>query len=152
MFCRYILALAGATALLAGGCGVGGTFGALQLVEPQTNTGKIMLRTTPGADWLVEHGRINAHRRIAASGGTELDVWIINARVPADVRTVGATVLVIHPLTASKAWFLSLGEDLARDGWDVILPDMRVHGDLSGHHAHPQGPCGAVIAAAHRRA
>ena len=63
-----------------------------------------------------------------------MDVWVINARIPKGTAPVGATALVIHGMTTSKAFFLSLGEDLARAGWDVVLPDLRAHGNSGGKY------------------
>jgi len=130
---RYILTIAAvAAAATPLGCGVGGTFGAKQLIEPQSESGRALLKLTGSSKWLIKRGRIDAHRRISATDGTHMDVWVIKARVRKGTTSVGATALVIHSLTTSKAWFLSLGEDLARAGWDVVLPDLRTHGASGG--------------------
>ncbi len=130
---RYILTIAAAAAMAAPfGCSSGGTFGAQQLIEPITEPGRGMLRLMGSTDWLIKRGRIDAHRRIKVSDGADMDVWIIKARPAKDAAKIGATALVIHGLTASKAWFLSLGEALAKAGWDVILPDLRTHGYSGG--------------------
>ena len=130
---RYILAIVAIAAAAAPlGCGTGGTFAAMQLIEPQSESGKGLLRLTGSPEWLIKQGRIDAHRRIATADGSKMDVWIIHARVPKGTAPLGATALVIHGLTSSKAWFLSLGEDLARAGWEVVLPDLRAHGDSGG--------------------
>ncbi len=132
---RYILTIATvAAAATPLGCGLGGTFGARQLIEPQSDSGRTMLRLTGGSKRLIKWGRIDAHRRISATDGTHIDVWVIKARVRKGTAPLGATALVIHSLTTSKAWFLSLGEDLARAGWDVVLPDLRAHGDSEGRY------------------
>lgn len=132
---RYILTIAAvAAAATPLGCGVGGTFGARQLIEPRSQSGRTLLRLTGGPKWLIKRGRIDAHRRISATDGTHMDVWVIKARVRKGTASLGATALVIHGLTISKAWFLSLGEDLARAGWDVVLPDLRAHGDSGGKY------------------
>jgi alpha-beta hydrolase superfamily lysophospholipase len=34
----------------------------------------------------------------------------------------------------SKGWFFSLGEQLAANGWDVVLPDLRAHGASGGKY------------------
>lgn len=132
---RHILTIAAvAAAATPLGCGVGGTFGAKQLIEPQSESGRALLKLTGGSKWLIKRGRIDAHRRISATDGTHMDVWVIKARVGKGTAPLGATALVIHSLTTSKAWFLSLGEDLARAGWDVVLPDLRAHGDSGGKY------------------
>ena len=132
---RYILTIAAAAATAAPfGCASGGTIGARQLIEPITEPGRGMLRMTGGADWLIKQGRIDAHRRIEASDGAEMDVWVIKARPAKDAVKIGATALVLHGMATSKAWFLSLGEALAKAGWDVILPDLRAHGYSGGRY------------------
>jgi len=130
---RYILAIVAiAAAAGACGCGTGGTFAAMQLIEPPTEAGKGLLRLTGSPEWLIKQGRIDAHRRIKAGDGADMDVWIIKARPAKEAAKIGATALVIHSMTTNKAWFLSLGEDLARAGWDVVLPDLRAHGASGG--------------------
>lgn len=86
-----------------------------------------------GTSQLLRLGRISAHRNIAAEDGAEIDVWVIKSRVDeSDTGGKGATVVVLHPLFADKHWFLSLGERLAKDGWDVVLVDLRAHGKSGG--------------------
>lgn len=80
---------------------------------------------------------VDAHRRIAVEKGAEIDLWVIKSRPPAGEQGAGqdgATAVLLHPLITDKRWFLSLGERLAAKGWDVVLPDLRGHGDSSGKH------------------
>jgi len=42
------------------------------------------------------------------------------------------TVLILHGLWDSKGRFFRLGELLARRGLDVVMPDLRCHGDSTG--------------------
>jgi len=42
------------------------------------------------------------------------------------------TVLIIHGLWDSKGRFFRLGELLARRGFDVVMPDLRCHGQSTG--------------------
>jgi uncharacterized protein len=101
---------------------------AKQIIKPASLGGKLALR-------FVDSDRIDAHRRIDAGDGTKIDAWVIKAK-PARPNTVSrkATVVVIHPMLMSKSWFLSLGERLASDGWDVVLPDLRAHGASGGQY------------------
>jgi pimeloyl-ACP methyl ester carboxylesterase len=50
---------------------------------------------------------------------------------PSD-RPCPGTVLILHGLWDSKARFFPLGELLARRGFDVVMPDLRRHGDSTG--------------------
>lgn len=86
---------------------------------------------------LLKQGRIHAHRRIATDDGTEIDVWIIKARFGATTAPANldkATAVLLHPMITDKKWFLPLGERLAKEGWDVVLPDLRAHGHSGGEH------------------
>ena len=107
---------------------------ATRIVESVTIGGKAVLAMQGSAASLIEKGRIDARRRVVAADGTEIDVWVIKARPVAKSSRRGATVVVIHPLMMSKGWFFSLGEQLADDGWDVVLPDLRAHGASGGKY------------------
>jgi len=101
---------------------------AKQIIKPASLGGKLAQR-------LVDRDRIDAQRCVVASDGVEIDAWVIKARpVRPDTVSRKATVVVIHPMLMSKSWFLSLGERLASDGWDVVLPDLRAHGASGGEY------------------
>ncbi len=107
---------------------------ASRIVESITIGGKAVLAIQGSPEGLIEDGRIDARRRIAAADGVEIDVWVIKARKRPGLAPRNATVVVIHPLMMSKGWFFSLGEQLADDGWDVVLPDLRAHGASGGKY------------------
>ena len=78
---------------------------------------------------------VDARRRIDVGGGVGIDVWVIKSRPGTDgerPRDRGITAVLLHPLLTDKGWFLPLGRRLAADGWDVVLPDLRGHGDSGG--------------------
>lgn len=86
---------------------------------------------------LLKQGRIDAHRRIAADDGTEIDVWIIKALPVSTADLINMdrpTVVLLHPMITDKKWFLPLGELLSKEGWNVVLPDLRAHGRSGGEH------------------
>jgi len=101
---------------------------AKQLIEPASFGGKLALS-------MVNRNRVDEQIRVITNDDTEISAWVIKAK-PSKPGTASrkATVVVIHPMLMSKAWFLSLGEQLASDGWDVVLPDLRAHGDSSGKY------------------
>jgi len=107
---------------------------ASRIVESLTIGGKATLAMQGSPGVLIKDGHIDAWRRIAADDGVEIDVWVIKARKRPEIAPRKATVVVIHPLMMSKAWFFSLGEQLADDGWDVVLPDLRAHGASGGKY------------------
>jgi uncharacterized protein len=80
-------------------------------------------------------GRPDAARQIVADDGVKIGVWVLKsnpgpASQPA-VRPRGTAVL-LHPWLAGKGWFLPLGRRLAAEGWDVVLVDLRGHGESGG--------------------
>ena len=118
---------------------VGGVSGcermcATRIVESMTGGGQLALAIQGNPQGLIEKGRIDAERRVAASDGVGIDAWVIKARPAEGAEPRNATVIVIHPLMMSKTWFFSLGEQLADDGWDVVLPDLRAHGASGGKY------------------
>jgi len=108
---------------------------ATKIIEPLSIGGKVVLALRGSPRGLIEKGRIDAQRRVVARDGTGIDVWVIKAR-PRGPQTAprNATVVVIHPMLMSKGWFFLLGEKLAADGWDVVLPDLRAHGASGGKY------------------
>jgi len=108
---------------------------AKHIIEPISIGGKFVLALQGSPQDLIRKGRIDAQCRIPAADGTEIDVWVIKAR-PSRPETASrkATVVVIHPMLISKGWCFSLGERLASDGWDVVLPDLRAHGASGGKY------------------
>jgi len=120
------------------GCAADHDANARKLVEPAAMPGQVMLALTGSPDQLIRQGRIDAHRRVKAADGTEIDVWVIHSRVAdsarPDRKISRGTVVVLHPLLTSKSWFLSLGETLADRGWDVVLADLRAHGRSGGKY------------------
>ncbi len=131
------LAVLGAAALLSAGCGGGSPdANARMLIEPIALAGKFMLGATANGAGLVAMKQISETRRIMGMG-VEIDVWVIKARQPKDKSKWAGpkgTVLLLHPLTLGKSWFLPLGALMARRGWDVVLPDLRAHGRSGGKY------------------
>jgi pimeloyl-ACP methyl ester carboxylesterase len=130
-----MLKLVIACIVLAGGASGCERMFAKQIIEPASLGGKFALALKGNPQDLITKGRIDAQRRVTAGDGVEIDVWVIKSR-PGRPETVSrkATVVVIHPMLMSKSWFFSLGERLASDGWDVVLPDLRAHGASGGKY------------------
>lgn len=115
---------------------------ARMLVRPVRWNGQAMELWAGSSDLLLRTGRIDAHRRIKTPDGTEIDTWLITSRLydqAADnrgsifeTRITRGTVVLLHPHTTGKTWFLRLGEGLAERGWDVVLLDLRGHGHSGG--------------------
>jgi len=113
---------------------------ARMLIVPGSIPGKVMQGLTGTGEQLVAEGRIHHHRRIAAPDGTQIDVWVINSRMVhhaddgSEQPVRRGTVVLLHPLLASKSWFLPLAEKLADAGWDAVLIDNRAHGRSAGKY------------------
>jgi pimeloyl-ACP methyl ester carboxylesterase len=85
----------------------------------------------PAPEGLIRQGRIDAHRRVKTTDNVEIDVWVIKHR---DRATARGTVIVLHGWLNSKVQNLGVGEELAKNGFDVILPDHRCHGASTGKY------------------
>jgi len=125
-----------ASAIL-GGCGA--DYAARQIIEHNTNPGRVFQDMTGTADQLIKAGAIDLHRRIKSADGVEIDVWVIKARKPAGGEGAPGglgTVVILHGLTESKASFPYFGaaKRLANKGYDVVLPDLRAHGRSGGKY------------------
>jgi pimeloyl-ACP methyl ester carboxylesterase len=94
----------------------------------------ILLGGCNSTEHLLKTGRINAHREIPGEKEARLDVWVISARDAQGEVLEGTypTSVLLHPWLTDKTWFLPLGEQLAREGWNVVLPDLRGHGQSGG--------------------
>lgn len=86
------------------------------------------------AGWMLQSGRIDAHRQLAGVDGVPIDVWVIKAKAGSHLAegNVPPTAILLHPWLTDKTWLLPLGERLAREGWNVVLPDLRHHGSSGG--------------------
>jgi len=111
-------------------------FYARRLLRQSRLPGRLRLAMLGSADKLLAARRIDKHLRFSPTDGVELDVWLIRGCGPAAAPTAPdnapGTVLMIHGLWDSKGRFFRLGELLARRGFDVVLPDLRRHGDSTG--------------------
>ncbi len=109
-------------AVAAAGCGSN------QFIQPNTDKGKTAYLFLGSDESLQEQGRISAHRRFRMIDETEIDTWILRS------EQEKGTVVVLHGLGESKANYLSVGENLVKRGYDVVLPDLRRHGRSGGQY------------------
>lgn len=65
--------------------------------------------------------------QFAAEDGEHLDGWFIPQ------RGSRKTVVVVHGIGVNKGVFLGIVPFLHRAGWNVLLFDLRAHGDSGGH-------------------
>jgi len=110
-------------------------FYARRMLHQSRLPGRLRLAMLGSADKLLAARRIDKHLRFSPADGVELDVWLIRGRGPAAPTApdnAPGTVLILHGLWDSKGRFFRLGELLARRGFDVVLPDLRRHGDSTG--------------------
>lgn len=111
---------------------------ARRIVEPAAIPGRLALRMSGGSDHLIEKGRITRQGRVSAADGAAISYWVLRHRqvyagATATDKSRG-TVLLIHPLLTGKTWFLPLAQVLSDRGFDVVLPDLRGHGESGGKY------------------
>ena len=108
------------------------------LIVPASMPGKFAEAVRGPGEKLVKTGRIDLHRRLKGYEGIDIDVWVLHSRWrwkrAGNFQVVRGTVVCLHPLLASKTYFLNLGRLLAREGWDVVLMDLRAHGRSGGKY------------------
>jgi len=89
--------------------------------------------------WLIR-GRLCDPSALTGEGGPKGRVSVTDSSKAPDASSSAdptgqpatGTVLILHGLWDSKARFFRLGELLADRGFDVVLPDLRRHGDSTG--------------------
>jgi len=116
---------------VSSGCSI--DFYARRLVKHSTTKGKSSLWWLGSADKLIAKGQISSHHRIPTTDGTKIDVWVIQAA--GDFETQGpprGTVLILHGIIDSKARFFTMGQQMARMGYNVVMLDHRAHGRSEG--------------------
>jgi len=119
--------------LFAAACGGGcdKEHDARKILEHDTSSGKLSLTLLGRPEDLIRKGRIDAHRRVSATDDAVIDVWVIRHKGEKPSR---GTVVVLHGWLNSKTQNLGVGEELAKNGYDVILPDHRAHGASTGKY------------------
>jgi len=123
------------------------------LVEPASVGGQLALKFQGREQRLIAKGQVSDAGSVTVEDGTTISYWVILHRVPNPVATARGTgrgtVVLLHPLMMSKSWFFSLGQKLADNGWDVVLPDLRGHGESTGKYitwgAREKGDIKAVM-------
>lgn len=129
-------------AILIGGCGA--DYNALQIIQQNTDAGKILQNIAGTGEQLVAAGRIDLHRSYQMPDKVTIDVWVLLAKGGAKAKNLPdgrspqarGTVVVLHGLTESKALFPYFGvaERLRTRGYDVVLLDLRAHGRSGGKY------------------
>ena len=104
---------------------------ARKLIVPADFPGTLSEALTGRGDILVEGGIIHHQRTVTMTDGADIHVWVLESEAHAGQPARG-TVVVLHPLLASKSRYLMPGVSLARHGWNVVLVDMRAHGRSGG--------------------
>jgi pimeloyl-ACP methyl ester carboxylesterase len=124
-------------ALLVAGCGSDPY--ARRIVQLDTTPGKLDENLVGSSQRMIERGKIDNHEVYRTGDGVDIDVWEIDARTAdgsAKLDKPLGTMVVLHCEGYSKAsWpFLGAGERLAKMGYDVVLPDLRAHGQSGGKY------------------
>jgi dienelactone hydrolase len=133
---KRIISLVGACLLLAAGLGCEGK----RIVTGGTSgPNKITMELTGTGEQLVARKKIDLSRSFTMPDETVIDAWVVKARTGRDVPKPLGTMVVLHGLGESKANYLTVGENLSKKGYDVLLIDLRMHGRSTGKYI----TCGA---------
>ncbi len=111
--------------------GCGDEYYQQRMLHPDISSGRLQESMAGSSDTLVARGQVTAARGFDYSDGFRMEFWLINASREITSRTGGealGTVLLLHDLGESRASLLQLGQMLAQLGYDVVLPDLRYHG------------------------
>jgi len=127
------LALASLAMALAVCLGCQPDFHATQIVQPNTDPGRIRQNIEGTAEQLLKSKRIDAHRRVAAADKAEMDVWVLK---PAAGTQPRGTVVILHGIMESKAtWpYPGVAGRLRKLGYTAVLMDLRAHGRSGGEY------------------
>lgn len=133
---KRIISLVGVCVLLAAGFGCEGK----QIVTGgTTGPNKITMELVGSGEQLVARKKIDLARTFTMPDETVIDVWGINAKTGDHAPNPLGTMIILHGLGESKANYLTVGENLAKKGYDVLLIDLRMHGRSTGEYI----TCGA---------
>ncbi len=100
-----------------------------KLIKPASMPYALTQKLAVDAAKLKREGRIQQDLRLPGFQGRKIAVWVMNSRKNGVPR---GTVVLLHPLLTGKSWLFDHGEELARRGWDVVLPDLPAHGMSDG--------------------
>ncbi len=106
----------------------------MQLIQPDRTDGEFALNIIGSPEHLLEHDKIDLHKRIEMPDGAEMDVWAIEAETSDDTPNSKGAVVLIHDFARSKADMFDLGRTLSAHGYDAVLPDLRAHGRSEGKY------------------
>ncbi|HPS53224.1 MAG TPA: alpha/beta fold hydrolase [Phycisphaerae bacterium] len=104
----------------------------LQVTTSSQNN--IVMELAGDGDKLVAQKKLEAAGEITSADGVKIAYWSIDAHGKSK-----GTAVILHGLYESKANYMGMGKKLAADGYDVVLVDLRHHGDSGGKYI----TCGA---------
>ena len=113
---------------------------ARDLLVRSTWQGKFSQQLAGSPESLKKSGTIDEYRRFPVADGSKIAVWVLKARAggtgtsPPTAGFPRGTVVVLHGMGESKADYLKLGRGLAAKGFDVVLIDLRTHGNSTGNY------------------
>jgi pimeloyl-ACP methyl ester carboxylesterase len=137
--------------------GCGDAYYQQKMLRPDVGSGKLQETLGGSSESLLTKGKITAARGFDYSDGFRMEFWTISASRAVTSRTDGeslGTVLLIHDLGQSRYSLLKLGQMLAQLGYDVVLPDLRYHGNsaapFASYGAYEKYDLSLMMGALHR--
>ncbi len=117
--------------VLCAGCGEDRLF-----KEKTSDINNIRLELITGSvDKLIERGEINYAERVEMPDGVKIAAWVTTH----EKGEAAGTAVILHGTGESKANYLSVAKELSKRGFDVVLIDLRMHGESGGDYI----TCGA---------
>jgi pimeloyl-ACP methyl ester carboxylesterase len=104
-------------------------FLAYRLITQIPTRGRVRTAMLGGDRRVLQNGRVDAVINATAADGVALHGWLIRSRGEAPSRGL---VVCAHGMWDSCARLMDIGEALTRAGFDVLLPDLRTHGQSGG--------------------
>jgi pimeloyl-ACP methyl ester carboxylesterase len=106
-------------------------FYAEKIVESKTSPpNRVWMGLVGSGQQLQAQGIIDLQRRFDRPDDTKIDTWVINAKT----KPASGTVILLHGEGECKANYLDIGKNLAKMGYDVVLIDLRSHGQSTGKY------------------
>ncbi len=104
-----------------------------RILKHETGLSRLNAALAGSEESLIRQKRITAHRRVDVGHGIVIDTWVLSAQPPAGRPARGSAVL-LHGLLDNKARFLGLARRLSREGFHVVMVDLRAHGRSNGRY------------------
>ncbi len=109
----------------------GTDFLARRLITQIPARGRVHVAMMGGDRRVLQNHRVDAVISAAGTDGVPLHGWLVRSRGEGPSRGL---VVCIHGMWDSCARLMDVGERFSGEGFDVLLPDLRTHGQSGGEY------------------